>query len=320
MSWERDPLWAKSRLFFERAFDESRDDPAFGLWCSLGLELLARAALASVSPTLLAEPDIEHKYLLHALNRGSERTARRSIGAAQVLGLCRTLFPEFTEDDLKTSLALINRRNEELHSGAAAFDEYPPSRWLSQFYRACRSLATAMEESLSSLFGEEEAAVAESTITENQNDARQRVQSAIAAHRKVFEAKPDEERQATTNKVSEMGLQLAAERHHRVPCPACRCVATVQGIAFGKERVEHGDGVIIVWRSVSPTSFSCAACGLKFQGYADLEAANLGGQYRRRTTYSPEEYYGLINPETDDLSPYIEKYLADQVGEDYDNE
>src|ERR1700733_8056848 len=39
MSWERDPLWAKARLYFEHAFREPRDDPRFGLWCSLGLEL-----------------------------------------------------------------------------------------------------------------------------------------------------------------------------------------------------------------------------------------------------------------------------------------
>jgi hypothetical protein len=73
MSWERDPLWAKSRLFFERAFEQPPEDPLFGLWCSLGLELLARAALASVSPTLLAEPDKEHRFLLHALNRGGRK-------------------------------------------------------------------------------------------------------------------------------------------------------------------------------------------------------------------------------------------------------
>ena len=78
MSWERDPLWAKARLYFERAFAESREDPRFGLWCSLALELLARAAVASVSPTLLAEPDNEHRFLLHALNRGSEE------GSAQI--------------------------------------------------------------------------------------------------------------------------------------------------------------------------------------------------------------------------------------------
>ncbi|MEO9870942.1 hypothetical protein [Ekhidna sp.] len=43
---------------------------------ALGLELLARSAVAKVSPTLLAEPDKEHQNLLHALNLGSARLRR----------------------------------------------------------------------------------------------------------------------------------------------------------------------------------------------------------------------------------------------------
>jgi hypothetical protein len=316
MSWERDPLYAKARLFFERAFDVDRDESTFGLWCSLGLELLGRAALASVSPTLLAEPDKEHKYLLHALNRGSERTPRKSITAAQVFSLCRTLFPDFTEEDFKAALALINLRNEELHSGAAAFDEYRPSQWLAGFYRACRSLCIPMGESLVSLFGEDEANVATEMLTENQNDVRQRVQSSIGAHRKVFQDKPVEEQKAARTKAEELGPQLAVKRHHRVTCPSCECVATVQGTPFGREHISHGDGEIIVRQPVSPTSFSCSACGLKLEGYAELAAANLGGQYTRRTTYSPDEYYGLVDPEN--LESYMEKYLANL--DEYDNE
>ena len=316
MSWERDPLWAKARLFFERAFAESRDDPVFGLWCSLGLELLARAALASISPTLLAEPDNEHKYLLHALNRGSERTPRKSISAVQVFVLCHTLFPNFSEDDLKAALALVNRRNEELHSGGAAFDEYRPNQWLVGFYRACQSLATAMGESLSSSFGQDEAEVATSILTGNQNDVRQRVNSAIGAHRKVFQDKPEEERESAKMKAKELGAQLAVHRHHCVACPACECVATVQGTPFGKEHITHGDGEIVARQTVSPKSFCCPACGLKLEGYAELDAANLGGHYTRRTTYSPEEYYGLVDPAN--LEPYIEEYLENL--REYDNE
>lgn len=316
MSWERDPLWAKARLFFERAFDESRDAPTFGLWCSLGLELLARAALASISPTLLAEPDRDHKYLLHALNRGSERIPRKSIAAVQVFGLCRTLFPDFSEDDYKAALALINRRNEELHAGGASFDEYPPSQWLAGFYRACRSLSIAMGESLTSLFGEDEASVADETLTENQNDVRQRVLNTIGSHRHVFQSKPKEEREAAATEAEKLGSQLATHRHHRVTCPACQCFATIQGRPFGKEHITHDDGEIVVRQAVAPTSFTCSACGLKLEGYAQLETAGLGGQYTRRTTYSPDEYYGLIDPDN------LDSYLEDQAGHflEYDNE
>lgn len=317
MSWERDPLWAKARLFFERAFDESRDAPTFGLWCSLGLELLARSALASISPTLLAEPDREHKYLLHALNRGSERVPRKSIATVQVFSLCCTLFPAFTKDDFTAAMALINRRNEELHSGGAAFDEYPSTQWLAGFYRACNLLSAAMGESLTSLFGEDEASVANETLTENQNDVKQYVESSVASHRKVFEDRSEGDRKDAAAEAEKLGTGLATQRHHRVVCPACKCVATVQGRSFGKEHISHDEGMIIVRQAVVPMSFACSACGLKLEGYAQLETAGLGGRYQRKTTYSPDGYYGLIDPE--DISSYVEDYLAEQEPE-YDNE
>ena len=99
MSWDQDSLWAKGCVFFERAFNESKEDPLFGLWAALGLELLARAAVSSVSPTLLSEPDRDHRYLLHILDRGSERVPKKTIGSAVVLQLCSTLFDEFSEED-----------------------------------------------------------------------------------------------------------------------------------------------------------------------------------------------------------------------------
>ena len=36
MSWERDPLWAKAKLYFERGFTFPRGDPQFGFWVCLG--------------------------------------------------------------------------------------------------------------------------------------------------------------------------------------------------------------------------------------------------------------------------------------------
>lgn len=317
MSWDRDPLWAKARLFFQHAFSEPRDDPRFGLWCSLGLELLARAVLASISPTLLAEPDREHKHLLHALGRGSERNPRKSIGAAQVLGLCLDLFPGFTKDNLKVSLALVNRRNEELYSGAAAFEAYPANQWLAGFYKACHSLCAAMGESLTTLFGEEEANVATEIVAEDRIDTKQRVQSRIASHRAVFQAKPQEEREFAQKEAEMQGHSLAYEGHHRVVCPACGCIGTVQGKVFGKEHITDEDGDIVVRQPVAPTSFSCLACGLRLEGYAEVEAAELGGYYTRMSTYSPDEYYGLIRP--DDLPEHIEEYLVSSMKE-YDNE
>ena len=320
MIWQRDFLWAKSKLFFERAFAEPPESPLFGLWCSLGLELLARTAISSVSPTLLAKPDPEHKFLLHALNRAAEK-APQSIGAFVVFNLCKTLFDSFSADDHTAALALVNRRNAELHSAAAAFDEYSSKIWLPGFYRICNSLVGVLGESLESLFGNDEAKIATEILNETKHKATAHVESEIAAHKRVFAAKSAEEQQAAAKFATKEAAQLTHERHHRVSCPACGCDALVQGQLFGPERVSHENGEIVVRQSVSPRSFSCSGCGLKLNGYAELDAAKLGGNYTRKKTFDPEDYYGLIDPETADLTPYIESYLADMAGErSWDNE
>lgn len=315
MSWERDPLIAKAKLFFERAFEGDRDEPTFGLWCSLGLELLARAAVASVSPTLLAFPDKSQKHLLYALNFESSSTPM-SIPATTVFNLCFTLFSEFTDDDRTVCNALINRRNEELHSGAAAFDEYKPSQWLAGFYQACSSLAVALSEDIESLMGEKEADIAQGIIDSNHKNVVSKVNGLIAAHKKVFTGKASEEQEELRQIAEEQGNQLSTQRHHSVSCPACNCIATVQGVLFGKEHITNNEDEIIVRQSVTPTSFSCPACDLKLAGYAEIKQANLAEHYTRQTTYSPEEYYGLINP--DDLDSYLDERAANYM--EYDNE
>src|SRR5690606_13637190 len=119
MSWNRDALWNKAKLFFERAFQEERGSPLFGLWAAMGMELLVRSAVAHVSPLLLAEPDREQRNILHAFQAASG--SPKSITAIQSVLLCRTLVPDFTEAELKSASALLNRRNDELHTGEAAF-------------------------------------------------------------------------------------------------------------------------------------------------------------------------------------------------------
>jgi hypothetical protein len=52
--WSVDALFNKAVLYVGEMERLTADDWRFGLWSSLSLELLARAALANVSPTLLA--------------------------------------------------------------------------------------------------------------------------------------------------------------------------------------------------------------------------------------------------------------------------
>ena len=302
MSWERESLWSKSRMYFEKAFAEDREQDTFGLWCAMGLELLARSSLAKFSPTLLAEPDRDHKYLLHALGLGSAKIARRSIATNQVLILCKTLIPEFTDEYLTLASALTGRRNEELHSGAAAFSEYRTQQWIAGFYKCCKVLAESQDETLADLFGMAEADAADAILTEIEGKVFEHTKGVIAAHKKVFDSKDAAEREALAAKAETQGNILSHHKHHRVTCPACSCVATVEGDTYGQEQIEHqDDGDIVVRQSVIPTKFSCIACGLKLNGYGELSSAGVADHFTHRIHYSPEEYYELIDPNDDEV-------------------
>lgn len=317
MSWDRDPLLAKARLFFGRAIETQRDDPAFGLWCSLGLELLARAALASISPTLLAEPHSQHINLLHVVHREAGAQSPKSIAATTVFELCHKIFPVFSDDDLKVARALLNRRNEELHSGTAAFDTYTPSQWLVRFYHASQSLCTVLGETLDSLLGDEETRHAERLISENRRELQKRVLGTIEEKKRNFAAKPAADQQEALARARQHVEVLSYRRHHKVTCPACQGDASLQGVPFGREHTTiDPSGDIVIRQSISPNGLSCEACGLSLVTYGEVEIAGLADPYTRATRSSPEDYYGLISP--DDLDSHVENYLRDR--EEYDNE
>lgn len=296
MAWDRDSLWAKATVFFERAFTESKSDPLFGLWAAMGLELLARSAISNFSPTLLAEPDRDHKNLLHALGRGSEKVSKKSLGSSQIFQLCNTLFEDFSDDQRNICTAMINRRNEELHSGTSAFSEYPSSQWYSGFCRACKVLCECQGKSLAELFGDDEAENAYELIQQERSEVESIVRRMISKHKSDFESKTPKEQSVARKAAEKMARQLSWNGHHKESCPACGSDASVAGILYGQEQVSHEDGEVIVRQPVSPREFSCTACGLKLKGYAQLEIVGLGGRYTRTSYYSPAEYFGLVDP------------------------
>ena len=308
MSWERADLWSKAKLFFSKAANEDHQNGDFGLWSAMGLELLARAAVAKVSPTLLAEPDRDQKNIMFALGVAAGGSPK-SVSAVQVLTLCKVLVPNFTDEEFKAASSLLNRRNEELHTGAAAFLNFPAQAWLPSFYRCCKVLAEYQGENLESLLGADVGGVALGILAEVEENVLQRVMALISAHRRVYEAKEEAERLALSAAAEAQAEALSHRGHHRVLCPACGCRATVHGALYGGEKVEHGDGVIIVRQSVVPTKFLCSACGLKLNGYGELVAARVADHFTHRYEYTPSQYYELVDPaDVDVMSRFAEDH------------
>ena len=245
---------------------------------------------------------------------------RRSIPAVKVFELCSTLFPQFSQVHVNAAMALLNRRNEELHSGAAAFEEYPCKYWLAGFYGCCDVLTAGLGETLDLLFGTAEADIAREVLEKLEEETLERIKKRVTVHKAIFLKLSDSEKKDGATKADELGSELSHQGHHQVPCPACECAATVQGEPFGAENVSHDDDTIIVRQAVSPRIFSCPTCSLKLSGHAELKAASLAEPYTRTTHYLPEDYYGLIHPDNPDaVQELVNEYLS-SIADEYDNE
>jgi hypothetical protein len=276
----------------QRAFDEDRDSPMFPFWGTLGLELLARATLAHVHPALLADPR-DGNNILHAFGYGTVASPK-SIPAKTVFIRCEHLIPEFSAAERDRALQLIELRNSELHSGTPAFEAQTTSAWLPEFFRLCKMLLTFQGLDLKDLFGEEEAAAAHAMIDAAENKVVGAVKQRIGDARKAF-------KKLTKGQQSDATSRAERRVHTRafswtfpyfVGCPACGASGLMQGKAITTSAPRMDDEGILVDTAVLPSSFDCLACGLTLGGYAELHAADLGGQYSVSRYFDPMEYFG----------------------------
>lgn len=307
--WDREALWNKARLYFERAFKEEINSDEFGIWCAMGLELLARSTIAHFNPVLLAEPDKEQKNILSALKLGGSKAQNKSIPMTQVLHLCNELIPGFKDDGYRILSALSNRRNEELHSGIAAFQEYKYQQWINGFYKCCKTLSMNQNETLEALFGLEQATHALKMIAEMDNQNKGQVLEKIKSYTKVFQDKKENEKAKLKLEAEQSASRLSYLLQHKVVCPACKCFATVKGDTYGNETVKNEANRIVVRQSVIPRQFECTACGLTLSGYGELTVAEISDHFTHTTHYTPEEYYELIDPnDTEAIKRYAEDH------------
>lgn len=298
MNWSKDALLSKAKLYFTKAFEEEKDSPFFGIFCALGLELLARAALANISPTLLADNANAQGNILYALGKkdASGSFKPKSLIVSSVLLICKEVISGFNEDCFKIALSLVERRNEELHTGGGAFAEYNQDKWIAGFYLCCKVLSESMGESLISVFGKEEAKTAEVLITQDAEKVKKEVMDRISARKKVYEETVKDSGDSGAAMIAKGTFMIDIRTHqgyHKVTCPCCGNSALIYGKEpdYGKEII--ADDEVIVRKDVIPSSFKCDVCNLKLSSYAELKAAGLPLHYTTTESYDPIEYFGI---------------------------
>lgn len=286
--WSRDALLAKAQRYAQEMLSHSRDDWHFGLTSTFVLEFLARAALANIHPTLLADAkDWNNIYYALGHTPTASKYLPRSIDTAAVLSRLRDILPAFTTELEGFAAQHINRRNEELHAGSTPFDGLPTT-WLAGFYLTCSVLLEAAGEDLGFLVGAEEAAFAKQLIDASRDQSAKAVAKAIAAHKTVWESKDAAERAKLERQAS---VWATRQDGHRVKCPACGNDSLVTGTPVSAAiRKLEGD-LIVETQDYLPSKFECVACQLKIAGLSQLTACDLGATYKSTSTYDAAEYY-----------------------------
>lgn len=291
-AWDAESLFAKALRYAECMVDNDAEDWQKGLWSSLALEFLARAALANVSPALLAEISPTNSgNLFHALGLEPAGAAIKpsSIAVSEVVKRLTSLFSDdFTEELKSFCVRHTGQRNAELHSGETPFDGVDAMAWQPEFYRASAALLGTMGLSLKDFVGDEEAEVAEKLIEAAADEKAKAVLGEVAAHKKVWESKSEEER-AKLAKAAE--VWATRQEGHRVDCPSCGSKALVKGEPVSAPQIKLEDDTIIEGQEHLPNQFECTACGLKVLGLSRLRAIDLGARYKSTEQYDAADYY-----------------------------
>lgn len=285
-SYDHETLWLKAKLFLNRAMDEepprSFDEQA--LWATLALELLAKAALARVSPVLIAEPNEEGKHILAAVGLGDSESFFMSVRAKTVFIRCSRAFKPFSD---AKAIKLANARNEYLHGGGLGFGVTPAKQWWPEFWALATILVDSQDKTLEDLVGASRLNIVAEHLEKNKKYAEERVKSLISSAQSRFEQKRTGSLPANRLNLwkSPEQLRLGLKYSETTTCPACGEDGVVEGEEVDNIRLEGAGWVRVSeddfvfegrgFGDVAAEYFSCSNCQLVLENYELMDAAGM---------------------------------------------
>lgn len=295
-SYDHTALWLKAKLFLNHAMDsdEPRTFDERALWASLALELLAKAALARVSPLLIAAPTEDGANLLIASGLIEGDARFKSVSAHTLYSRCQKAFRPFNEKDAQ---AITNARNEYLHGGGVGFTGIPPEAWWPRYWAQAGILVNALDADLQELVGPDRATTVEKHLTQNKRNIEHRVEMLIARATQRLAQHRSGDLPARIAEEWGRPTNLSAHLAHNTDavCPACGAIGILEGEDVQDttprfEQVSEDDYDAWMELTIVSDYFSCATCRLVLDGSELLQQATL-----------PSEF-----GDTDDYGDYLE--------------
>lgn len=286
--FDPDALFVKSKLFINRALD-ARDRAEFdaaALWASLALEILAKWALASVNPCLVADPSDDGKSLLTAAGLSKNVAEFRTLPAKGAYSRCGRAFPGF---NVREAERISGNRNDDVHSGSLPFAQLDEDRWWEGFWPLIAVLLEAHGHSIYDLVDAKQAPIAENYIRRHAETVAQLTMSRIARAAANWASRGNKKRLG--------GFIVGSEFEGSTTCPACGNEGTLHGDSVESEDIQYPDDpedyrppmAILV---VSVDTYMCTHCGLDLYGIDYVSAAGLPEKFETEIEYQGqwEEY------------------------------
>jgi predicted RNA-binding Zn-ribbon protein involved in translation (DUF1610 family) len=290
--WDSDALWLKAKTFIAKANALDHAHPDFGLWSSLALELLGRAALSRIHPALNADPKQETN-LFYALGLPSVDQPR-SIPAHSVSARLDRFIGDFGKKPHGALFDyMILQRNIELHTGEVAFANTNPDTWLPNFYATCKILCQSMGKTLADFLGDEVGAKAEKIVAAFAKGQEKAVKDKLSQHRKNFESKSAEERAVLAAEAERL-----SNRQHRSSvgtavrdCPACGSKGVLKGEFIREHAPIFEAGELLIENEYLAADFRCPACGLHLKSIDEIGLAGIDLHFTEREATSLHERF-----------------------------
>ena len=176
---DKETLLGKSKAYIKRALHCKDEDDLdqYQLWASLALELLGKAALSAIHPSLIVDPT--HYQSLFAASGINISSDIKTIRGKTLFARLAHLSPEFDKNVKNFSEALSQRRNAELHSGETPFQTMRLDAWERQYWYAAQLILEMAESSLDEWLGADQAKAPKKIIRQAREVTRKAVRLRI---------------------------------------------------------------------------------------------------------------------------------------------
>lgn len=289
--WDHNALLLKARLFLNHAMDhdEPRTFDERALWASLALELLAKAALARVSPVLIAAPNEEGTNILVASGLVQGEARFTSVQAHTLFSRCAKAFKPFNSDEAR---AIANARNDYLHGAAPTYTAIPEAAWWPRYWAQARILINACDQILDDLVGTDRVPEVESHLASNKKNIEFRYQMLIERSRQRLhllqtgQLRAAEAAEWARHREGDLSARL--EYSTAANCPACGGPGLIEGedVENAEEHVEWlSEDDYDAWMelTIGSSYFSCDRCRLVLDSYELIAEAQLPEAFDVRT-------------------------------------